>query len=280
MTQMVCIGAREDLEALQSSLAKKYRKQEVQLEILPSGDKQYPVLTCRLKRKNGEKKLKQNLAEVIASLVVEGWEDSLLGKIINGNYILDEGEGAIIQNRAQEILVTAAADRRAKIMSRVLTYLEENDYLNLEGFVNFRLTEYLDTLEGAVEKAIDEYLVDKEYKEFIGLLRYFVETQEPRVEQVHVFLKSAGVFQLYDSQDRVIKSDSLHGFTVEISQNDVNYEDILISALITVAPRRIILHLLDLEGLRSTVGTLQSVFGERLEICPGCSKCRRQRRRS
>jgi hypothetical protein len=53
--------------------------------------------------------------------------------------------------------------------------------------------------------------------------------------------------------------------------NDVNYDDLLISALITIAPARIVLHFQD---ERNVIGTIQDVFIERVALCQGCSLCK------
>lgn len=130
-------------------------------------------------------------------------------------------------------------------------------------------------LEQALEEAIDEYLMEKEYDEFIRLLRYFVEAQEPRLEKVHVVLNSGGGFQLYDNENRNLSGDYLEGFLVDMADNELNYEDLLISSLITIAPRQVILHPVDKGRCYSTIGVLKSVFGERLIQCGGCSHCLR-----
>ena len=67
---------------------------------------------------------------------------------------------------------------------RALTsYLIFNDNLNLEGFVRFRTKDYWDFLCETVDSAADAYLINREYQEFIRLLRYFVELQEPKVDR-------------------------------------------------------------------------------------------------
>jgi hypothetical protein len=48
----------------------------------------------------------------------------------------------------------------------------------LDGFLSFRLKEYRGRLAEVVDKAVDEYMMDMEYKEFIRVLRYFVDVQE------------------------------------------------------------------------------------------------------
>ncbi|TDA68257.1 MAG: hypothetical protein D9V47_08390 [Clostridia bacterium] len=282
MAALVCVGPQEQLEFLHEDLEKRCRRQKVDLKLLrlPDTNSRYLSLTCESNGRANEQRLKYNLAHAVASLLTEQWEEQLISKIVNDNYyFFQQGEDVDVKQRARQILATAAADRSSKVAGSLLTYLEDNDYLNLDGFLNFRLPDYLGQLEEAVDKAVDEYLVEKEYKEFMRLLRYFVANQEPRVDKVQVFLSSPGVFQVYDNEDSVLTNTGRGGFQVELRRKEVNYEDVLISALITIAPRSILLHVAGSGELETTVSTLKNVFAEKLQICPGCPKCKQRKRR-
>ncbi len=71
--------------------------------------------------------------------------------------------------------------RRNVIVRKLMDYFENTDSLILDGFVNFRLKDYMKDLEEIVDKAVDDFLMEREYKEFIRLLRYFVDIQEPKI---------------------------------------------------------------------------------------------------
>ncbi len=219
--------------------------------------------------------LKHYIAKVISEVIVARWEEHLVRGIVkNHYYYFNEEERQNILERAQEILAREdEVPRKNKILLKIVDYLESHDDLILDGFIKFRLKEYLNELEEAVDQAVDDFLMEKEYNEFIRLLRYFVEIQEPRVEKVNVLLKPSGYFQLYDGNENIITNEYLEGFIVDLPEGDINYEDLLISTLITIAPRQIVLHLPDQNKVKSTVNTIKSVFGERVTICPGCSRC-------
>jgi len=131
-----------------------------------------------------------------------------------------------------------------------------------------------------IEQAVDELLLEKEYQEFIMLLKYFVDIQEPRLEKVHVMLLPSGSFQLFDDNNKSINNQCLEGCIVEMIDNEINYEDLLISALITIAPREIVVHVPELTKVLNVIKTLQGVFGERLVICNGCVRCTKKNRNS
>ncbi|QGP90888.1 YtxC-like family protein [Neomoorella glycerini] len=226
------------------------------------------------------KRFQEQVAEIVAAFIVERWEVALLEGMLLSQYEgLDAGAIEEICRRARAILdqgensYLQLQQRGEPIAARILEYFQENTWLNIDGFVRFRLPDYLMELDQALEEAVDEYLMEKEYDEFIRLLRYFVEAQEPRVEKVHVVLSPGGGFQLYDGENRNLSGDYLEGFVVDMADSDLNYEDLLISALITIAPRQVVLHAVDKGRHHNTISTIKSVFGERLIHCSGCSRC-------
>jgi len=226
------------------------------------------------------KRFQEQVAEVVAAFIVERWEQALLESMLLSQYEgLDDGAVTEICQRARDILdqgensCLSHQGRGEPITARILEYLQENAWLNIDGFVRFRLQDYLLELDQALEEAVDEFLMEKEYDEFIHLLRYFVEAQQPRVDKVHVILSPGGGFQLYDGENRSLSGDYLEGFIVDMADSDLNYEDLLISALITISPRQVILHAVDKGRHHNTISTIKSVFGERLIYCSGCSRC-------
>lgn len=226
------------------------------------------------------KRFTEQVAEIVAAFIVERWEVALLeGMLLNQYEGLDEGAVEEICRRARVILdqgedsCLQLQQREESIAARIWEYFQENTWLNIDGFVRFRLPDYLMELEQALEEAVDEYLMEKEYDEFIRLLRYFVDAQEPRVDKVHVVLNPGGGFQLYDGENRNLNGDYLEGFVVDMADSDLNYEDLLISALITIAPRQVVLHATDKGRHHNTISTIKSVFGERIIHCSGCSRC-------
>lgn len=213
------------------------------------------------------------LTEAISSI----WEPRMFDQIIKKNFsYFDREEREIISLKARQYLdeheqaLIGKGGRKDEIYNSLLEYLQGCDFLIVEGFVNFRLRSYWKVLEKAVEQAVDEYLLEKEQHEFIGLLKCFVEAQEPRIKKIHVILKAHGDFQLYDSKEFV--SQDFQGFTTEIINKDISYEDFLVSLLITIAPREIVLHVTP-ESPQELVDTLKDIFDKRIKLCSGCNKC-------
>ncbi|WP_027365525.1 putative sporulation protein YtxC [Desulfotruncus alcoholivorax] len=219
------------------------------------------------------------VAGVISNLIVNSWQEILLKDIIRENYYyFDEDEkGAIYDYARKKINNNNKIKERYRlvILQKLTEYLSANNNLIIDGFIRFRLKDYINQLYDVADQAVDDFLMEREYKEFIELLRYFVEIQEPKADLVNVVLRDDGVFKLYDEKNQPINSDYLRDFMIDLVENEINYEDLLISALITIAPREVRFHSGNGELASSTVNTIKSVFVGRVSECGGCSICQK-----
>jgi putative sporulation protein YtxC len=232
-------------------------------------------------RKEGFQIIKSTIANCIADIIIEEWEARLIRKIVRENYFYyNEEEKQSILKKAKEILnpdeinLSQREQRRERVMNKIKTYLDLHKDLILEGFINFRLKDYQEELEQIVNSAVDEFMLEKEYMEFIRLLKYFVDIQEPRIEKIKIIFKKDDRFVLLDSKYKPLKHECLEGLMLDLHENEINYDDLLISALITMAPREVELHLE--EGVKpgDTINTIHNVFGSRVSKCSGCKYCR------
>ncbi len=164
----------------------------------------------------------------------------------------------------------ACANRRNNMLFRILDYLDSSNNLVIEGFVRFRLKNYLDEIRLSAEAAVDDYMVEREYNEFIRLLKYFVDIQEPKTDEVHVVVRQGGSFRLLDRDGKVVDNEYLEGIGPDLDDGEVDHEDLLMSALITVSPRKVVLHL---GGRSGAADTVRKVFEGRVSVCPGCRLC-------
>lgn len=281
---LISIGTTKHIDFIRNRLDAEFKllqAEGVQVDLNEKARGNYTFLGCNIIPLNGKKNFQYGLlfkhyvAKVISDVVVGKWEENLVKDVVRNHYYYFNLEER--HNIVQRALGLLSRDneirRKNRILLKTVDYLEANDDLIIEGFITFRLKDYITELEEAVDQAVDDYLMEKEHNEFIRLLRYFVDIQDPRIDKVHVLLKPSGFFQLYDNNENVISNEYLEGFIVDLPENDINYEDLLISALITIAPRSIVLHLADQNMVKNTINTIKNVFGERVSFCPGCFKC-------
>lgn len=224
--------------------------------------------------------IKLSIANCLAEIIVEQWEALLVKKIVRDNfYYYSDEEKQVILDKVKNILNPIGLNpyhqhqRKEKVMLRISDYLELYKDLIVEGFISFRLKDYQRELETIVNSAVDELLMEKEYQEFIRLLKYFVEIQEPRIQKVQVIFKKNGKFSLLDEKDKPIKYECFDGLMIDLLENEINYEDLLVSALITLAPQELVLHKELGVETGDTIKTIEKVFGNRVINCLGCKKC-------
>ncbi|WP_274652421.1 putative sporulation protein YtxC [Paenibacillus humicola] len=161
--------------------------------------------------------------------------------------------------------------RRNKVAAELELFLSGCPRIHLDGFVTFRLASYWEELREIAAYAVDEYVMDKQYQEFISLLKYFVRMQEVKLPIVHVLHKGGSEFALYDEQHRLIDSAPADRIVAEMLESEMNMEDMIVSTLITVSPQHIVIHTRqpDLQVMR----TLETIFEQRVRLCTHCASC-------
>ena len=233
--------------------------------------------------KQAYKALALNVSNALADYIIRCYEERLIRRIVNTNYcyfsqtdrkeILRESL-SIVKNEDKSFLNTLLQIRRRNIIVKsLMEYFESSNTIILDGFINFRLKEYMKDLEEIVEKAVDNFLMEREYREFIRLLKYFVDIQEPKYENVHIIANNQGTYNLFDDKKKEITNDCIREYLNEISENGINYDDLLVSSLITLAPKKITIHNILHFKNKELLETIRNIFHDGVNICKGCSLC-------
>lgn len=226
---------------------------------------------------------KHQISEVLAEHIISNWEEKIIWKEITRKYhriSLDDRN--IIFNKSVSFLnrcnnneslnLLINYGRKNKIAHKILEYIHDNDLLVIEGFVNFCLPEYLKEIRFAVDLAYEELKNEKEYNEFIKLLRYFVDTQPSKTFEVNLLMED-NKFYLWDGNGVKIDESYMTSYLDDILSDDISLDDVLISILITIAPRRIVIHEASRIDNSSPVEMIKNVFKDRIKVCRGCERC-------
>ncbi|HHW62045.1 MAG TPA: hypothetical protein GX404_09095 [Syntrophomonadaceae bacterium] len=228
---------------------------------------------------------KHQLAEFMAEHVVYDWEPLLVWKeICKKSRQLSPGDRPVVYEKASSFLKNCNQNeslnllmnygRKNRIAHKIMDYLYSNNILFIEGFIQFCMREYLNEIRFAVDLACEELKSEKEYNEFVQLLRYFVDTQPSYIIEVNLFIDKQGNYILWDEDGKRLDDDLINYYLEDLLVPDITLDDILISILITIAPRRIILHRTGDEILNESVKMIQQVFAERIQECRGCKHCK------
>lgn len=240
-------------------------------------------LFTKIKENKAYDELIYNLAVILSDVIINNYETKLVKKIIKDLCLyLTDYEKAQVYDLADKIIkkednagdcIFYKQSRKTRIIKKIINYLKTENIIIIDGFVKFRLNEYMKELYDIVEKAIEEYITEKEYNEFIKLLRYFVEIQEPKIDIIHILTAKDGGYILMDSEKNIINCEYYDDIKPELIDSEINQDDILISNLITIAPKKIYIH--NVEGFtnKELIKTIRNVFFDRTEICKNCDIC-------
>jgi putative sporulation protein YtxC len=226
---------------------------------------------------------KHQISEFLAEHILNDWENKMVRREISKRTRhIDVQDQEIVMQKAIDFLQRCNSNesinllfnygRKNKISHKIMDYIYTNDRLVIEGLINFCMQDYLNELRFAVDLACEELNNEKEYNDFIKLLRYFVDTQTPRTREVNLLMDKDGLFILWDGEGVSIDEKIVNYYSNEMLYNDISLDDILVSILITISPRRIILHNAASDH-SEPVKIIRQVFGDRIKDCQGCERC-------
>lgn len=179
-----------------------------------------------------------------------------------------KGDGAIIDEGSVYCI-----NRKNDVLDKIIQCIKEFKEINIDGFIRFRMKKLREDLEKIVDKVVEKYMIEKEYTEFIKLLKYFVEVQESKIDEINIIIESNDKFLIKDKNGRDIMDD----FLCELSENRIieneNIEDIIISGLITNCPKIIRIHKAENCDNKELLETIKNVFNDRVEFCSSCKLC-------
>lgn len=178
----------------------------------------------------------------------------------------------LLNGTEEHVQYDARNRRRAKIRKVFQLYLEEHTQLHIDGFITFRLESYMSELREVVAYARDEYVLERQYQEFISLLKYFVYIQETKIPLAHLVHKGGHEFTLFNEQWQPLESAQvMDGMVVEMIDCDMEMEDMIVSTLIHVSPGHIIIHTREPES--QVIKTIEQIFESRVHVCDYCNSC-------
>lgn len=176
-----------------------------------------------------------------------------------------KSEGAILNE-----YMVYFRNRKNSIIQKIMECIKENKEINIKGFITFRMKELLEDLEGIIDKVVESYMVEKEYNEFVNLLKYFVEIQDSKIDKVNILIQKDGSYKVEDEYGNNIMDTLFCDLSDAKFTGTVNIEDLLISGLITNAPRSVIIYGAENCTNKEVLDTIKKVFEDRATICNEC----------
>lgn len=151
--------------------------------------------------------------------------------------------------------------RIRKLAAKFASYLAEHDRLHLDGFIRFRLGDYRSEVLEAAEAAMEERLLERQYEDFMALIKSMADWQETRISAVHVLHAGGHAFRLLDEDMRPLESGAFLG-----GEPADEEETILVSRLLAVSPGQLYIHTPEPDS--QVIRTLIGIFGDRAALYP------------
>lgn len=218
----------------------------------------------------------EKLSSIITDTILKFYKEKMIKKIINFDYFyFEEYEKKIIIQNCCEIIESSEYEQISKekeyIHEAVLQYVIENKSMILEGFVNFRMKEYIKYLDSIVDIAVNKYIIEKEYNEFISLLRMYINSKKSNIKNLHLIYGKSELTILDENKNIVPLCKEIYNAKF-LSDIIFSENDYALNTLLTLLPQRIEIHLLDSED--EFIKTVKLIFEDRVYICRECNICR------
>lgn len=239
-------------------------------------DKDYNERTIQL--------FKVYYGEIIYEIVAQEFFKQDMEYLLNENYFfLKEEEvyevkdiaydAVFCKNKIMNDEMIFYLNRKNSIIKKIITCSEQSNEFNINGFVTFRMKELLSDFENIIEKVIEKYMAEKEYNEFIKLLKYFVEIQESKIDEINIIIKKQSEYLVIDKNGSNLLDFVLSDIYETQYNSTTSMEDVIISSLITNSPSKIIIHNIGMCDNMEFIETIKNVFCDRVKICDGCKIC-------
>ena len=219
---------------------------------------------------NNIDKFNNLVAQLITEVIIKFYQEKILRRIINVNYFyFDEFErncDECISQEEEEITET--------IFIGVQEYILEHRNIVVEGVANFRINEYIKILDNIVDMAVNKYIIEKEYREFINLLKVYVNSTSSKTDMLHLIYTN-GESILLDKDKNIIQVDYNLNNAKYLSDITFSSNDIALNTLLSLLPKKIEVHLIN--GEDEFINTLKLIFENRIKICTSCNICKTYR---
>ena len=231
--------------------------------------KNYKNLIIHCNNKS-QKNFLSNISEILSYLVIDNYEEALLKRLIFTNYFYFDNQerNAVLEitlNLLSENDFIFTDNRQALLYDAFYNYLLESKKIILDGFINFRLKKYIEFLNSVIDDAVNHFIIEREYWEFISLLKIYINSETPSIEQVHLIYNNSESI-LLDENQNIINIDK-DVFNVKyLSDISFSSNDYALNTLLNLVPKKIYIHL---SGCIADefINTIQLVFENRVEIC-------------
>lgn len=226
---------------------------------------------------NDNQKFIHEVSCILSCLVIDELEEKFIKQSLIKNYFyFDSDERKHIIEICFEIFTddfNLYFDKKYNcLINDFESYLTNNKSIVLDGFLNFRIKDYLKILENVVDEAVNNFVIEKEYLEFISLLKMYINSQNSNCDIVHLVYTNETSILLDKDKNIINVSDDIFKAKY-LSDISFSSNDYALNTLLTLIPKKIYIHLIN-NCIDEFIHTLSLIFENRIEICTDCSICK------
>lgn len=216
------------------------------------------------------------ISNLLSFLIIDEFEDMLMKRIIDKNYFyFDALERNKILKNCYNILSDEYYEWFDKkfdaLYNSLYSFISDNKVLLLDGFINFRLQDYTSILDDIVSESVNNYIIEKEYLEFISLLKLYINSQKNNSNIVHLIYTTSESILLDENKNLILNSEEIFNAKY-LSDISFSSNDYTLNSLLNLLPKKIYIHLIDSQ-IDEFINTLQLIFENRVSICLNCEIC-------
>ena len=218
-----------------------------------------------------------SISKILSYLVLDLYENLIIKKLINFDYFyfVPDEQNSIFNICLENLNYEDSLNRFGILENAFYEYLYTNKSLNLNGFITFRLSEYLKYINTIIDICVNKYLINKEYLEFIKLLNTYVKTSPMVADIVHlIYTNNESI--LLDKSNNIIPINEKIFNVHYLSDITFSSNDYALNNLLTLLPKELYIHLNDEED--EFINTLKLIFDNRIYICNNCNICKAYRK--
>lgn len=222
------------------------------------------------------------ITDILTDCIIENYEPAIIYNLLVLNYFYFSDEDISTIHRIccdtlkantplnKSCTLNELLDRKEFLSNAVLKYISYNKSLTLDGFVTFRVKDYINCLDNIVDFSVSQFVVNREYAEFIELLRMYINSKESEVEIIHlIYVNEESI--LLDENKNIISLTKNNLNSKYLSDITFSSNDYALNSLLSLLPRRIIVHLVSPSD--DFINTIKLIFENRIAICNDCNIC-------
>jgi len=221
-------------------------------------------------------KFQTYISNSITKAIIEYCEEEIIYNNIYLNYFYFNSyeKKKILENTLNLLIEEKNSKLRYDyINNEIFKFIISSHSLYLQGTINFNLNSYVNFLNTQIDIAVNKFLIDKEYLEFVNILKLYIksESENSKTEHVHLIYKDKISIITDDNQNVISYNDNLRKAKY-ISDISFSSNDLALNTLLNLIPKSITIHLVD--GYSDEfINTLKLIFAEKVKICEDCNIC-------